>query len=295
MSARTTSRTRSRRTGGDEVLVVRDLVKRFKEVTAVDGVSFTVRKGEIFGLLGANGAGKTTTQRIISTILKPTSGSVEVLGKDVIREPEQVRASIGVITEETGLYDRLTARETLMFYGRLYGLGDDVASRRSSEVMKLLEMEDYADRRTEKLSKGMKQKIVIARALIHDPPILLFDEPTAGLDVLAARTVRDFIQKSRRMGKTVIYSTHIMFEAETMCENMVLIHKGKVVTRGSVDQVRGNHRNLEDAFIQAVRSGPVFRKSAFSRGKRRSVSRLGRRIGLARRAEDDDIGEGGLS
>ncbi len=265
-----------RRPSGVKVLEVRDLHKEFRVnkgtfrkpdiVRAVNGISFDIRKGEIFGLLGANGAGKTTTQRMISTILRPTSGTIRVLGMDVTAEPEAVRASIGVITEETGLYDRLTARETLQFYGRLYGLTDAQVKKRSAEVMALLEMEDYADRWTEKLSKGMRQKIVIARALIHDPPILLFDEPTSGLDVLAARAVRDFILKSRALGKTIIYSTHIMFEAEQLCDRMVLMHKGLVVARGTVPEVTGKHATLEDAFIDAVRGGAVFRRRSAGGG-----------------------------
>jgi len=235
------------------MIIVEDLVKKFKTITAVNNISFTVDEGEIFGLLGPNGAGKTTTQRILSTILRPSSGSVRIGDVDVVLSPQEARTVIGVITEERGLYDRLSCRETLWYYGRLYDMEDKMIEKRIEQIAKMLEMEDYVDRRIEKLSKGMKQKIVISRAIIHDPPVLLFDEPTAGLDVLAARTVLEFIRKSKAMNKTILYSTHIMFEAETLCDRVAFISKGNIVARGTLDEVIGSHEDLEKAFIKYVR------------------------------------------
>jgi sodium transport system ATP-binding protein len=239
---------------GLAMIIVKNLVKRFKTITAVNDISFEVNKGEIFGLLGPNGAGKTTTQRILSTILRPTSGEVSIMGVDVVKNPAGARKIIGVITEERGLYDRLSGRETLWYYGRLYNMEEELIGQRIEQINKMLEMEDYIDRRIEKLSKGMKQKIVIARAIIHDPPVILFDEPTAGLDVLAARTVLEFIRKSKLMNKTILYSTHIMFEAETLCDRIAMIAKGSIVARGTMDEVIGSHENLEKAFVKYVRS-----------------------------------------
>jgi sodium transport system ATP-binding protein len=235
------------------MIIVKDLVKQFKTIRAVNDVSFEVNKGEIFGLLGPNGAGKTTTQRILSTILKPTTGTITIMGVNVVSDPVGARKIIGVITEERGLYDRLTCRETLWYYGRLYNMEDELIGKRIEQIVKMLEMEDYVDRRIEKLSKGMKQKIVIARAIIHDPPVLLFDEPTAGLDVLAARTVLQFINMSKKMNKIILYSTHIMFEAEDLCDRVAFISKGDIVARGTVDEVIGRHENLEKAFVKYMR------------------------------------------
>jgi sodium transport system ATP-binding protein len=234
------------------MIIVKNLVKQFKTITAVNDVSFEVKDGEIFGLLGPNGAGKTTTQRMLCTILKPTSGMISISGIDVVKNPVETRKNIGVITEERGLYDRLTCRETLWYYGRLYDMQEELIEQRIEQVISMLEMEDYVDRRIEKLSKGMKQKIVIARAIIHDPPVLLFDEPTAGLDVLAARTVLQFIRKSKEMKKTILYSTHIMFEAEDLCDRVSFISKGRIVASGTLPEVIGRHENLEKAFVKYV-------------------------------------------
>lgn len=235
------------------MIIVENLVKEFKTITAVNNISFTTKKGEIFGLLGPNGAGKTTTQRILSTILRPTSGKISIMGVDVAKNPVGTRKIIGVITEERGLYDRLSCRETLWYYGRLYNMDDDLIGKRIEQIVKMLEMEDYVDRRIEKLSKGMKQKIVISRAIIHDPPVLLFDEPTAGLDVLAARTVLEFIRMSKKMKKTILYSTHIMFEAEDLCDRVAFISKGEIVARGTIPEVIGSEENLEKSFVKYVR------------------------------------------
>ncbi|UCH89208.1 MAG: ATP-binding cassette domain-containing protein [Thermoplasmata archaeon] len=234
------------------MITVRNLTKEFKTITAVDDVSFEVRKGEIFGLLGPNGAGKTTTQRMLSTILRPTSGTINIMDVDVVKNPVGARSIIGVITEERGLYDRLSCRETLWYYGRLYNMEDGLIGKRIDQIVEMLEMGDYVDRRIEKLSKGMKQKIVIARAIIHDPPVLLFDEPTAGLDVLAARTVLKFIKMSKEMKKTILYSTHIMFEAEDLCDRVAFISKGKIVVSGTMKEAIGPHENLEKAFVKYV-------------------------------------------
>ncbi|HEV2617235.1 MAG TPA: ATP-binding cassette domain-containing protein, partial [Candidatus Acidoferrales bacterium] len=191
------------------------LSKNFKDkkrgdIHAVENVSFCCKPGEIYGLLGANGAGKTTTLRILATILSPSSGTASVAGFDVVREPQKVRAHVGFLSTATALYDRLTAAETVEYFGQLFGLDAATIQRRTNELFKALDMDEFRDRRCAKLSTGMKQKVSIARTLIHDPPVMIFDEPTNGLDVMAARSITDFIRQCRDRGKTVIFSTHVM-------------------------------------------------------------------------------------
>lgn len=176
---------------------VRNLRKRFGAVQAVDGVSFQAGAGEICGVLGPNGAGKTTTLRLLATTLRPDSGTASVYGHDILREPAAVRRAIGMLTASIGLYPRLTARENVAYFARLYGLSEAQTARRVAALFRLLDMEGYADRRTDTFSTGMKQKVAIARAVVHDPPIMIFDEPTSGLDVLGARTVIEFIEACR--------------------------------------------------------------------------------------------------
>jgi len=225
--------------------------KKRGEVRAVDSISFTCRPGEIYGLLGANGAGKTTTLRMLATILSPTSGGATVAGYDVVREPTQVRAHIGFLSTATALYDRLTAEETVEYFGRLQGLDSATISRRMSELFKALDMEEFRDRRCAKLSTGMKQKVSIARTLVHDPPVMIFDEPTNGLDVMAARAITDFIRECRNQNKTVIFSTHVMSEVEKLCDRIGVIHKGQLCAEGTLDELRARYRsdNLEEVFV----------------------------------------------
>jgi sodium transport system ATP-binding protein len=224
------------------------------EVKAVDGVSFTARPGEIFGLLGVNGAGKTTVLRMLSTVIKPTSGSASVAGFDVVRDPERVRASIGFMSTSTALYGRLTAREMIHYFGELYGLEPTLLREREAYVRERLDMDEFWERPCDKLSTGQKQRVSIARTILHDPPVLFFDEPTAGLDVVTSQTVMRFIEESRTAGKTVIFSTHIMSEVERLCDHIVVIHGGTVRAEGTVASLReqSGETSLERAFLRLV-------------------------------------------
>ncbi|HET6199392.1 MAG: ATP-binding cassette domain-containing protein [Candidatus Acidiferrales bacterium] len=232
------------------------LCKNFKDkkrgdIHAVDNVSFFCKPGEIYGLLGANGAGKTTTLRILATILAPSSGAANVAGFDVVREPQKVRAHVGFLSTATALYDRLTAAETVEYFGQLFGLDSATIERRTNELFKALDMDEFRDRRCAKLSTGMKQKVSIARTLIHDPPVMIFDEPTNGLDVMAARSITDFIRQCRDRGKTVIFSTHVMTEVEKLCDRIGIIHGGHMRAEGTLEQLRQNYRkqSLEEIFV----------------------------------------------
>ena len=243
------------------MIEARQLVKRFPDkkrgaVCAVDRVTFSCRPGEIYGLLGANGAGKTTTLRILATILAPTEGTAVVAGYDVAKEPQKVRSCVGFLSTATALYGRLSAREMVEYFGRLHGLGEKALQRRTDELFDRLEMDDFRDRRCDKLSTGMKQKVSIARTLVHDPSVMIFDEPTAGLDVMAARTIVRFIRECRGSGKTVIFSTHVMSEAEKLCDHIGIIHGGRLLAEGTLPELRERTglRDLEDIFVKVVES-----------------------------------------
>jgi len=241
------------------MIETRDLCKNFKDkkrgvVKAVDHVNFSCKAGEVYGLLGPNGAGKTTTLRIISTALKPTSGTALINGVDVSKEPQKVREQIGFLSGNTGLYGRLTAREMVAYFGKLYGMDDELVARRTKDLFSLLDMNKFADSRNEKLSTGMKQKVSIVRSVLHDPPVMVFDEPTSGLDVMSSRTIVDFIKKCRDDGKCVIFSTHIMSEAMRLCDRVAIIHNGRMYKEGTVNRLleETQTNNLEDAFIKIV-------------------------------------------
>lgn len=228
--------------------------KKRGKIEAVNGIEFHCRKGQIFGLLGPNGAGKTTTLRILATILQPTAGEVLVNGFDVVKEAHQVRQSIGFLSGETGLYDRFTPRETILFFGRINNLPDEEISSRMKEIFHILGMESFQELRVDKLSTGMKQKLSIARALIHNPPVLIFDEPTVGLDVITARIVLDYIKEFKNQGKCIIFSTHQMREAEKLCDQIAIIHEGKILSTGSLAdlQQRFQEKDLEEIFFKLV-------------------------------------------
>jgi len=228
-------------------------------VRAVDGVDFECRQGEIFGLLGANGAGKTTTLRMLSTVLRPTSGRALVMGHEVTREPEAVRRSLGFFSASTALYPRLTARETLEFFARVNRYPKERVPERVAELVDRFGLGDYADARVDKLSTGMKQKVSIARTLAHDPPILIFDEPTVGLDVLNAIELREMIAELRGEGKTILFSTHVMSEAEKLCDRIAIIHDGRILACDTLDGLRAitGERYLEDVFVHFVRRQPA--------------------------------------
>ncbi len=245
-----------------DLLVVKGLTKKFKaktgDITAVDKASFAARSGEIFGLLGPNGAGKTTTIRLIATTLQATDGTALVDGFDIRQDPENVRQRIGVLTTDIGVYDRFTGRENLRYYGRLYSMSAGDLDRRISELIDLLAMADFIDKRAGKYSTGMKQKLAIARSVIHDPKIIIFDEPTSGLDVLAAQTVMRFMRRSRDLGRLVILSTHQMSDAERLCDRVAIIHRGSIIAIDTLDDIKQKTRtdNLENAFLRLVQGRP---------------------------------------
>ena len=237
------------------MIEVEGLVKRFytpDPVQAVGGVSFSAERGEIFGLLGPNGAGKTTTLRMLATLLQPDEGTARLGGYDIRTQSAQVRSSIGYLSTTTGLYGRLTAREMLVYFARLQGVPEP--KRRAEELIERFGIGDFATQRCERLSTGMKQKVSIARAIVHDPPILIMDEPTTGLDVLVSQTLLGFIEEARDAGRCVLFSTHIMSEAERLCDRIAIIHKGRIRASGTLEELRaqtGQHY-LEQIFIQVV-------------------------------------------
>lgn len=227
------------------------------EVVAVDSVSFECVEGEIFGILGPNGAGKTTILRTMATILEPTSGTALLNGYDVRDEPQSVRGSIGYLSGETGLYGRLTPREILRYFGQLNRYPEEKLDPRVEELIDLFEMREFAGVRCEKLSTGMKQKVSIARAVIHDPPILIFDEPTAGLDILVADALLTYIEECRGAGKCIVFSTHIMSEAERLCDRIAILNRGAILDIGTLEELRtrSGERFLEKIFLALVRGG----------------------------------------
>jgi sodium transport system ATP-binding protein len=236
-------------------VVVERLEKTLGKNKVLRGISFSAQPGEIFGLLGPNGAGKTTTLRIICTLLSPDHGGVEVLGFDTRAAPQEVRKRVGVVTADIGVYPRLTARENIAYFARLSGVPDADLKRRVDAVIERLDVGLFADQRAESLSSGQRQKLAIARAIVHDPQVLMFDEPTSNLDVLASREVREFMVESKGHGKCVIFSTHVMHDAERLCDRLTILHQGQVVASGSTSEVRGARRDLEDAFLELVGEG----------------------------------------
>jgi len=241
------------------MIEARGLSKRFQdkkrgEIRAVDNVSFTCQASKIYGLLGANGAGKTTTLRMLATILEPTDGTAIVCGYDVVEHPEKVRANVGFLSTATALYPRLTAQEIVEYFGRLNGLDEPTLKKRVDGIFNRLDMNEFRDRRCDKLSTGMKQKTSIARTLVHDPPVMIFDEPTLGLDVMTARTIIAFIRECRDHGKTVIFSTHVMSEVEKLCDVIGIIQSGKLLAEGTLQQLRekNGERDLEEIFVKIV-------------------------------------------
>jgi sodium transport system ATP-binding protein len=241
------------------MIQVESLRKSFRDlrrglVPAVDGVTFTARAGEIFGLLGPNGAGKTTTMRILCTVLRPTGGVARVAGFDVATQASCIRQHIGFMSANTAIYDRMSAWEMVSYFGRLYGMTEERLAERLDRVFTMLQMNDFRDRLGAKMSTGMRQKVSIARAIIHDPPVLIFDEPTAGLDVLVARAVLDNISHLRQLGKCILFSTHILREVERLCDRVAIISRGRVQACGTLEELRVQHQqtDLEELFFCLV-------------------------------------------
>ena len=241
------------------VVEARSLTKSYSDLrrgdfVALDGLSFTAHTGEVFGLLGPNGAGKTTALRILSTVLQPTRGTASINGFDCVTQPSLVRHHIGFMSANTAVYDRMTAWEMVEYYGRLYGMQEDQLRSRMEQLFERLQMQNIRDLLGAKMSTGMKQKVSIARAIVHDPPVLIFDEATSGLDVLVARALLDIVAELRDEGKCIVFSTHIMREAERLCDRLAIMHRGKILAEGTVDEMKQQHGggDLEDAFFALI-------------------------------------------
>ncbi|MFF0830195.1 ATP-binding cassette domain-containing protein [Brevibacillus sp. NPDC003359] len=237
------------------MIEVKDVSKRFKEIAAVQHVSFRVEAGEVYGLLGENGAGKTTTMRMMATVLTPTEGDIEISGFSVRQQPLEVRRRIGILFGgDVGLYSRLTARENIAYFGRLYGLEQARLEERIDNLSRLLEMDDFIDRRVGAFSRGMKQKVAIARTLVHDPDVILLDEPTTGLDVTAATIFRRMVRRLQEEGKTILFSSHNMGEINKLCKRVALMHKGELRFAGGLDALREQFgtEDLDDIFMAVV-------------------------------------------
>lgn len=237
------------------MLRVENLTKKFKKVTAVDNVSFEVNPGEIIGLLGENGAGKTTTLRMLATMLKPTFGNAMIDGYNIIDSPNKIRERIGILFGgDVALYDRLTGRENMIYFAKLNGMSDLEADQAVNKITSELEMSDYIDRPVGKYSRGMKQKVSLARSIIHQPDVMLFDEPSTGLDVLSSKLIHDFILKCKKDNKAIVFSSHNMYETEKLCDRIIIIHKGKIVASGTIEQLKKDYQkdSLEDLFIECI-------------------------------------------
>ena len=241
------------------MIQVQDLSKHFADLqrgrfVALNRLTFSASAGQIYGLLGPNGAGKTTVLRILSTVLQPSEGSATVNGYDVLTQPSLVRRQIGFVSANTGVYDRMTAWETVEFFGRLYGIEPEPLRERMEEIFERLKMNEIRDVLGGKMSGGMKQKVSIARAVVHDPPVLVFDEATVGLDVLVARALLQTVSQLRDQGKCVVFSTHIMREAERLCDRIAIMHRGHILSEGTLDELLAAHgeQDLEELFFRLI-------------------------------------------
>jgi len=233
--------------------------KKRGQIRAVDHLNLQVRRGEIFGLLGTNGAGKTTTLRILATILKPTTGSAQVAGHDVVSQPEQVRAAIGYLTGDTNLYTRLTPREVLVYYARLHCMPPSAIGAVIEQLSLRFGLGEFIDTKIGKLSTGQRQRTSICRAIIQSPEVMIFDEPTAGLDPISAKHIIDFIRECRSSGKTVLFSTHYLREAEKLCDRIAIVHDGTLRATGTLEELLAisGTTDLEDAFFHFIGAGEV--------------------------------------
>lgn len=241
------------------MIEARSLSKAYPDFTrgpylALDRLSFRADSGEVYGLLGPNGAGKTTALRILSTVLQPTSGTAVVNGFDIVTQPEMVRRQIGFISANTAVYDRMTAWEMVGYFGRLHGLDETRLRERMELLFTRLGMNEFRDVLGGKMSTGMRQKASIARAIVHDPPVLIFDEATNGLDVLAARALLNAVAELRDQGKCIVFSTHIMREAERLCDRIAIVHHGRLLAEGTLEELRDRHaeHDLEELFFELI-------------------------------------------
>ena len=230
------------------------LSKAFGKVQAVDDLSLHLEDGKITGLLGPNGSGKTTTMRMLYALVRPDRGSVQIDGIDVAQQPIAAKARLGVVPDSRGIYSRLTARENMLYYGRLQGVAEDTLNERIEKLVQQLAMEDIINRRTDGFSQGQRVKVAIARAMVGDPHNLLLDEPTNGLDVMSTRALRNFIAAQREAGKAVLLSTHIMQEVAALCDHIIIIAGGRVRAQGSAERLRdmADTDNIEDAFVRLI-------------------------------------------
>ncbi|MCC7448253.1 MAG: ATP-binding cassette domain-containing protein [Anaerolineae bacterium] len=230
------------------------LAKRFKKFQALTDITFDAHDGQVFGLLGPNGAGKTTTLRLLSTVLEPDRGTATVSGHDIRRHKQQVRKNLGILVENAGLYKQLTARECLRYVGKLHGMDGPPLEQQIERLANELAMESFLDRKTDGFSRGMTRKVVMGMALIHNPPNVIFDEPTAGLDVVSTRAVRDLIHRFKQEGRCVILSTHLMDEVERLCDRIAIIHRGAIMATGTPDELKRAQGvdDLESAFVKIV-------------------------------------------
>ena len=238
---------------------VRELTKAYKDLVAeefiaLNRISFDAMPGQIFGLLGPNGAGKTTALRILSTVLKPTSGNATINGFDVTQSPEMVRHQIGFVSTNTAIYDRMTAWELVRYFGRLYGMQEENLQIRMEAIFERFQMNEIRNLLCSKMSTGMKQKVSIARAIIHDPPVLIFDEATSGLDILVAREVLNTIELLRDHGKCILFSSHIMSEVRRLCDRIAIMHRGNILSIGTMDELvtRYQEPDLEELFYKLI-------------------------------------------
>ncbi len=238
---------------------VRELTKSYSDLqrgqfVALSGVNFDAQPGEIYGLLGPNGAGKTTLLRILSTVLRPSGGTATINGMDVVTQPSLVRRQIGFVSNNTAVYDRMTALEMVEYFGRLHGIAGNLLAQRMENVFARLKMNDIRDVLGAKMSTGMKQKVSIARALVHNPPVLIFDEATVGLDVLVGRALLEIISDLRDQGKCILFSTHIMREVERLCDRVAIIHRGRLLAEGTQADLREQcgEEDLEELFFQLI-------------------------------------------
>ena len=233
---------------------VQHLAKRFKKFQALSDISFEAPDGQVFGLLGPNGAGKTTTLRILSTVIEPDKGTATVGGFDIRTQKAQVRSQLGILVENAGLYANLTARECMEYVGKLHGIPAPTLKQRIDGIIDDLGMSSFIERKTAGFSRGMTRKVVMGMALVHNPPNVILDEPTAGLDVVSMRAVRELIQRFKQQGRCVILSTHLMNEVEKLCDQVAIIHRGTIMAHGTPAELIASQQadNLETAFVRII-------------------------------------------